>query len=304
MKTSKLWVLPAALLFTACGGGDESSESDDSTESAPVETAIDYAPFMTTEEVRDSEPIEDLEAFNAVEDKSTVVRYLSSTYREPFPTELLDAYNLQVLSLSLSGELPEEMGTFQNMTTLILGGEITTIPESVGELEHLKVVSFETCKDLDLEQALGVLANCPNLEYLSFGYMGLTEIPANIGDLKTLKHLRIGNNELATLPESLYTLPALEHLRLSGNEGLDKDAIVNSAQALPALSTLWLQYCGFSTLPAVLGDYPALTSVHWKENWDDIDSDQIVALCEKEGERFPNIDVSWSNMSGMLYDIY
>ena len=300
---NKLWILPAVGLLTACGGS-EATESGKETSSEPVEAAIQYAPFMTTEEVVETERIESLEDFNAIEDKSTVIRYVSSTSNDAFPIELLDAYNLQVLSVNSQGELPEEMGTFQNLTTLVLTGKMTKLPESIGELEHLKAVSLEYCKDMDINQAFTVLANCENLEYLNINNMGLTEIPASIGDMKKLKHLRIGNNSLTTLPESIYTLPALSHLRISKNEGMDYEAVLNSAKAMPALSSLWLQYCGFTTLPAVLGEYPALTSVNWREEWKDLDGDQIIALCDKEGAKFENIDVSWNSMSGMFYDIY
>lgn len=305
-KKNAFWALPIAVVMTACGGSEEASESNESTEteSAPVEETIEYGPFLSTEEVRETERIQDLEAFTAIEDKSTVIRYVSSESKAPFPNELLDAYNLQVLSIKVDGELPENLGQFKNLTTLVLNGNLTTLPESVGELQNLKAVSFEGCKDLDLDQAIGVLANCPNVEYLSLAYMGQTTLPASIGDLTKLKHLRLGNNPLTSLPESLYTLPNLSHLRLGNNEGLDHEAVLNSAKSLPALSNLWLQYCGFSKLPEVLGEYPALTKVNWREEWDDKDGDQIKAVCEKEGNRFENVEVSWNSMSGMFYDIY
>lgn len=304
MKKNILWLLPATLLFVACGGSEESTEEGGETDAAPEESTIAYGDFMSTEEVAETDRLATVEEFNAVEDKSSVIRYVSSEYNTPFPAELMDAYNLQVLSLNISGELPEDMGIFQNLTTLVLSGNLTTLPESVGELEHLKVVSFEYCKDLDLDQALGVLANCPNLEYMSLSSMGLTEVPASIGDCSNLKHLRLGGNPIASLPASFYTLSKLEHLRLGSNEGMDYEAVLTSAKDMPALSNLWLQYCGFDALPAVLGEYPALTKVNWREEWSGKDSDQIIATTEAEGAKFENFDVSWNSMSGMLYDVY
>lgn len=304
MIKKTLWALPLALVFTACGGGEESTGSIEQTDSEPAEEAIAYGPLMSTEEVAETERIESIEDFNAIEDKSSVIRYVSSAYKAPFPTELLDAYNLQVLSINVDGELPAEIGDYQNLTTLVLGGTFTTLPESVGELENLKTVSFEYCKDLDLAQALDVLKNCPNIEYMSLASMGATELPASIGEFKNLKHLRLGGNPMTTLPGSFYSLPNLTHLRLGRNEGMDYEAVLTSAAALPALENLWLQYCGFETLPAVLGDYPALTKVNWREEWKDLDGDGIIALTEKEGAKFENFDVSWNSMSGMMYDIY
>ena len=113
-KLNLLWAIPAALIMTACGGGEEGSESEETSESEPVEETVEYGPFLSTAEVGESERIQTIEDFNAVEDKSTVIRYVSSEYNNPFPTELMDAYNLQVLSLnSMKGELPEDMGKFQ-----------------------------------------------------------------------------------------------------------------------------------------------------------------------------------------------
>ena len=291
MKKNKLWVLPAALLLAACGGGD-SSEPALETDAAVVEESIEYGEFMTREEVVETDRIDNIEAYNAIEDKTTVIRYVSSAAKAPFPTELLDAYNMQILAINVDGELPADLGQYKNMTTLCLGGNFTTLPESVGELENLKAVSFEYCKELDLNQALSVLANCPNLENLNLSSMGLTELPANIGDLTMLKNIRLTNNPLTTLPESFYSLANLTHLRLGSNEGMDYDAVLTSAQAMPVLQNIWLQYCGFTTLPTVLGDYPSLTKVNWRENWDDLDGDQIIATTEKEGAKFENFDVS------------
>lgn len=306
MKKVTSIILPSMLLLASCGGNSESTESTEGNkDSVAVEKAIEYGPLKTTEEVREAAVIATIADFNAIEDKSTVIRYVSSEYNQPFPSELLDAYNLQVLSLnSMTGELPAEMGTFKNLTTLVINGDITTLPESIGELQNLKAVSLEGCKKLDINQAFGVLVKCPNIQYLNLAYMGITELPASIGDFKSLKHLRIGNNPLAALPESLYSLPALEHLRIGSNDGMDYNAVLTSAKALPALKTLWVQYCGLTALPKVLGEYPVLETVHWREEWTDKNADQIIAVCEKENKKFPKLHITWDSMSGMFYDIY
>lgn len=304
-KRNLLWAIPLGMMVTACGGGEESTEAETSTKAEVVEEpSVQYGPFLTTEEVAETDRIESLEDYNTIEDKSTVIRYVSGAYKAPFPTELLEAHNLQVLSINVDGELPTELGDYKNLTTLVLGGNFTTLPESVGELENLKAVSFEYCKDLDVNQALSVLANCPNLQYLNLANMGMAELPANIGEIKNLKSLRLSGNAMASLPDSFYTLANLTHLRLGKNEAMDYNAVLTSGKDLPALENLWLQYCGFETLPAVLGEYPALTKVNWREEWSDLDSDGIIAKTEKESKKFENFDVSWNSMSGMFYDIY
>jgi hypothetical protein len=303
MKRNIYYVLPAALLLS-CGGGEEApTEATPGTDTAAV--AIQYAPLMASADVATQTVYTKMADVNAVEDKSTVIRFVSEEYNQPFPTELLDAQNLQVLALTnMTGEIPAEINTFKNLTTLVISGDYTTLPETVGELANLKTVSFEYCKKLDLNQAIGVLKNCPNLQYLNLSGMDLAELPASIGDLSGLVEIRMSNNAFTTLPESLFALQNLSELRLGG-PGLDYEAALTQAKALPALTTLWVQYAGLTTLPKVLSEYPALTTVHWREEWAGKDSDQIIATTDKETKKFGGkITVTWDSMSGMYYDIY
>src|SRR5688572_23786683 len=175
MKMKLFMYVPLALILGACGGNTETAETTETpNDSANVE--IQYAPLKTSEEVAAETVYKSLADFNAVEDKATVIRYVSGEYNLPFPTELLDAHNLQVLALTnMTGELPEEIGTFKNLTTLVISGEMTKLPESVSELQNLKAVSFEYCKSLDINQALEVLKKCPNIQHLNLSGMGLTE---------------------------------------------------------------------------------------------------------------------------------
>src|SRR5690606_28828110 len=101
MKTNLLWALPLAVFITSCGGSEESTESTETTDSEAVVETVNYGPFLTSEEVSKTERIESLEAFNAIEDKSTVIRYVTSSAKAPFPAELLDAHNLQVLAINV-----------------------------------------------------------------------------------------------------------------------------------------------------------------------------------------------------------
>lgn len=303
MKRKHLIYVPAVAFLTACGGGEKTETTETPKDSVVAE--IQYAPLKTKEEVAATERVETLADFSAIADKATVIRYVSSEYNKPFPTELLDAYNLQVLSLpNMTGDIPADISKFKNLTTFVVSGDFTTLPESMSELQNLKVVSLEYCKKLDMAQAFGVLSKCPNIQYLNIEGCGLKELPASIGDFKQLVELRIGDNDLTSLPESLYTLSSLNELRIGENTGLDYNAVITSAKALPALNELWLQYCGFTALPAVLNEYPALETIHWREEWKDKNSDQIVAICEKENKKFAKLKITWDNMSGMYYDIF
>jgi hypothetical protein len=306
MNKKTFLYLPAVLLLASCGSGEVTTDAPADNDSAAV-VEIQYGPLKTSEEVREETVYKHIADVDAVADKSTVIRFVSEDYNQPFPASILDCYNLQVLATTnmTDAELTSEISKFKNLTTLVLtNAAITALPESVGELQNLKVVSLEGCKSLDLEQAIGVLKNCPNLEQLHIGNMGLAEIPASIGELTNLEQVNLGNNTFVKLPDSFYALQKIENLTLSNSTTVDWADFFSRAKAFPALKTLSLQYCGLTTLPADLKDYPVLATVRWRETWDGKDADAIIALCEKENKKFPNLSVTWDDMSALYYDRY
>lgn len=72
------------------------------------------------------------------------------------------------------------------------GGEMTEIPESIGDF--------------------------PNLEELFLTDLGIKEVPAAIGKLKNLKSLGLAGNSLEKLPDEIFELKNLEELILFSNE--------------------------------------------------------------------------------------
>jgi Leucine-rich repeat (LRR) protein len=305
MKKNYLMYAPLMLIFASCGGSSESTESTETPKDSVV-AEIEYAPLKTQEEFQAETVYSTMADFNAVADKSTVIRFVSNEYNQPFPTEILEAHNLHVLSLNMmTGEIPAEISKLKNLTNLCINGDqLTTLPESLSECQNLRVVSLSGCKSLDLAQAIDVLKKCPGIQYLDISYMGLTEVPASISELAGLTHVRLGNNPITALPESFYGMQNLEEIRVGSNEGFNYADFLTKAKAFPALKTLWLQYCNLASLPAVLNEYPVLEMVRWAEEWEGKSSDQIIATTEKENKKFPKLTISWNNMSGMLYDVY
>jgi len=304
MKMRKLFYLPALLLIASCGGGTE-TETTEKKDS--VITEVKCGPLKTSEEVAAAPVFHHIADIDTVKDKSTIIRFVSEDYYKPFPAEILEACNLQVLALQnmTDTELPADIGKFTNLTTLVLSNaSITTLPESVSELKNLKAVSLSGCKALDINQALDVLKKCPNIQYLNLSGMELTEVPASIGDFSALLELQVSYNKFVKMPDSFYTLQNLEEIHFSGSATYDYDDFFTKAKAFPNLKILSLQYCGFTSLPAILNEYPALTTVRWREEWKDYDADKIIATTEKENKKFPKLEVTWSEMSGMYYDIY
>lgn len=305
MKKKNLFYVPLMFAMVACGGG-ESTESPEETKDSVVAGPV-YGTLKTREEVAAEPVYKHITDVDTVTDKSTIIRFVSEDYYQPFPTSILDAHNLQVLSFTnlTDSELPAEISKFKNLTTLVLtNAAITSLPESVSELQNLKAVSLEGCKSLDLEQALEVLKKCPNITHLNLSNMDLAEVPANIGEFAALEHLRINKNNFTKMPDSFYSLQNLNEIHYSSPGVYDYDDFFARAKAFPELAAISLQYCGFKSLPAVLDEYPALTTVRWREEWKDLNADQIVATTEKETKKFSKLTVTWSEMSAIFYDIY
>jgi len=98
---------------------------------------------------------------------------------------------------SLSGEEPlgiggQEWNDGRLFSLSLQYNQLTTLPESIGNLSSLKELSVW------LNQ--------------------LTTIPKSIGDLSSLEMLGLSSNQLTTIPESIGNLSSLERLTLGNNQ--------------------------------------------------------------------------------------
>ena len=143
-----------------------------------------------------------------------------------------------------------------------------------------------------IDQALVTAATTLNLAGL-----GLTTLPATIGQLTHLTLLNLSRNQLTTLPEAIGQLTNLTSLNLSGNQLatvpevigqlLDLTSLVlwgNQLTTLPEaitqltqLSVLGLGKNQLTTLPEVIGQLTQLTTLHLWEN-------QLTTLPEAIGQ--------------------
>ena len=75
----------------------------------------------------------------------------------------------------------------------------------------------------------------------------LTELPAEVGDVKTLRDLRVSKNQLVGLPSSIQRLTKLEGLHLSGNKLTELSAEIGDLRDLRVLSVSYNQLVGLPT---------------------------------------------------------
>jgi len=139
-------------------------------------------------------------------------------------------YYLGLESTNLAGSLPESIGAFSNLTSLVLDTNSLSgpIPEAVGNLTTLHSL------------------------YLSSNYLTNT-IPPSIGNLTQLVFLYIEDNYLSgPLPDTMQHLSSVQEVFLDGNQltGTIPEEVFNSTLSLTKLSLA--NNCLNGTIPSVL----------------------------------------------------
>jgi Leucine-rich repeat (LRR) protein len=92
--------------------------------------------------------------------------------------------------------------------------QLQELPESIGNLIHLK---YLYCSNNQLQELPEWIGNLINLQGLSCSNNQLQELPEWIGNLINLQILSCYNNQLQTLPESIGNLTNLQELYCDKN---------------------------------------------------------------------------------------
>ena len=174
------------------------------------------------------------------------------------PSELGTLDNLRTLSLSnneLSGSIPSELGDLANLGVLWLdGNELSgSIPSELGNLANLYSLWLDGNElSGSIPSELGNLDNLYSLWLLGNQLSG--SIPSELGNLDNLYSLYLcGNQFSGSIPSELGNLPNLYWLRLGDNQF--SGSIPSELGNLDNLGYLWLYGNQFSgSIPSELGN--------------------------------------------------
>lgn len=158
-------------------------------------------------------------------------------------------------SLSYALEHPLEIINLE-----LVGQELDSLPEAIGELVNLKYLLLEDNKLTYLPMSICKLTK---LEDLGLDGNLLTELPQCIGELTKLKYLGLDENKLTVFSISILELANLEELYLNQNQ------ITQLPDSIGKLSKLiYLEFAEneITILPNSIGDLIDLESIYLSDN--------------------------------------
>lgn len=129
---------------------------------------------------------------------------------------------------------------------------ISVIPEAIGEMKQLQVISF---RNNQIETVPSQLCNCANLQRLYLQGNMLSILPNVFGKLKELVELDLSRNQFSDFPEVLSTVTQLITLKMSQNR-LTK--LPKGFLQLKSLVLLDVEGNRFDQAPPVLAKMPWL----------------------------------------------
>ena len=119
-------------------------------------------------------------------------------------TQIIEKYpQIQILNCSCNEltSLPESIGQLSSLKELYCSfNKLTSLPESIGELSSLQILYCWNNQLTILPESIGQLSSLKEL-YCSSNR--LTELPESIGQLSSLQRLRCSYNQLSSLPDSI-----------------------------------------------------------------------------------------------------
>ncbi len=181
--------------------------------------------------------------------------------------------------------LPKEIKRFKSLEILsLVNTHVEEFPNEMQELVKLKFLYLENDRNLDLDQALGVLPN-HSLTKISILNNGLSIFPNVLNNFINLKELSLYKNHLEFIPDEMQKFTKLETLLLSENE---LETLPNSFSELCNLKTLTISNNRFEILPEVICSLKNLENIYVGNK--ELNSNQAIQILSKcEGLRFINL---------------
>jgi len=168
--------------------------------------------------------------------------------------------------------LPESLGQLTHLRELdLFQNKLTVLPEWLGRLKLLEELDLAGNQLSNVPESLGQLTY---LRTLSLWSNELTGLPESLGQLTQLRNLNLYHNRLVALPEPLCQLAQLYDLDLSYNR---LATLLESLDQLTHLARLNLAHNQLTMLPESLGRLTQLDRL-------DLSDNQLTALPESLGE--------------------
>jgi internalin A len=96
----------------------------------------------------------------------------------------------------------------------LIDAEIEELPEKIGELKELRVLTLNSSSIKKLPNSIGDLIN---LNLLDLSYNRIEKLPESFSNLTNLQLLYLKNNQISEMPENVIMMTQLVELDLVGN---------------------------------------------------------------------------------------
>lgn len=155
------------------------------------------------------------DSLRSLENLKTLV--ITNPGESKFPSFISYLDNLEILHIGLNNLdfLPPTIDhKFKKPRRCVVGFPLVELPNSIGRLKKLKLLSITECSLKSIPDSIG---HCEMLETIKLNTNKITNIPKSIGNLKQLVTLDLWNNRIELIPYEIGSAEKLTNLRIHAN---------------------------------------------------------------------------------------